>query len=61
MNFPKKIMKSGELIEMGFTRPMLDQLAHAEGQTYAFRTPGGRAYRWDTEKLQRALDRRAVR
>lgn len=61
MNFPKKIMRSGELMKMGFTKTMLDQLAHAEGQTYATRTPGGRIYRWDTEKLQRAMDRRAVR
>lgn len=58
MNFPKPIMSTSELIKAGyFSEAQLYQLAHRAGQNYAFRiTPRGK-WNWNTERLQRYLDR----
>lgn len=62
MQFPRKIMKTMELVnECGFKRNFLMQLAHMEGQRYATRLPGGRDIYWDTDKLGRALEKYSAR
>lgn len=62
MTYPKKIMKTSELIrECGFTRQYLMRLAHMEGQTYARKLPNGRDFYWDTEKLEKAQAKLLVR
>lgn len=61
MIFPKKVMKTSELEEMGFPRRTLLSMAHKRGQTYAFRENSKGAIYWDTDKLKRELDRRLVR
>ena len=58
MTFPRKVMKTTELIkECGYTRRFLMQLAHMEGQGYARRLPGGQSFYLDTEKLAKAIER----
>lgn len=62
MKYPRKIMKTMELVkECGFTYSYLMDLAHIEGQKYVTKRPGGRHFYWDTEKLERALEKFAVR
>lgn len=62
MQFPKKVMSITELVnECGFQRYMLECMAHAEGQKYAFRRPGGKKIYFDTEKLGKQLEKHAVR
>lgn len=61
MTYPKPIMTSSELMALGFTSWQLCILAHREGQTYARRLPGGKKIYWDTEKLEKALAKHAVR
>ena len=61
MDFPKKIMTTAELEEMGISRWALHKFAHVEGQTYATRIPGGRKLIWDTEKFGKALAKYAAR
>ena len=61
MTYPKPIMTNSELLALGFTRWQLRILSHREGQTYARRLPGGNKIYWDTEKLEKALAKNAVR
>ena len=55
-------MSITELVtECGLPRYTLECMAHAEGQKYAFRRPGGRKIYFDTEKLGKQLEKYAVR
>ena len=47
--------------ETGLTKWELSRWAHMEGQTYAFRRPGGRKIWRDMEKFERARKKYAVR
>lgn len=60
MAFPKKIMSTSELVAQGFKKDFLIQMAHRRNQKYAYRTPGGKKFYFDTEKLQQALDKMTV-
>ncbi len=62
MQFPRKVMSITELVnECGIPRYTLECMAHAEGQKYAFRRPGGRKIFFDTDKLGKQLEKYAVR
>lgn len=62
MQFPRKVMSITELVnECGISRYTLECMAHAEGQKYAFRRPGGRKIFFDTDKLGKQLEKCTVR
>lgn len=61
MTYPKKIMKTSELVAMGYTYSYLINLAHIPGQKYARKLPGGRHFYWDTEMFEKAQQKNAVR
>ncbi len=62
MKYPKKIMKTMELVkECGFDYRFLLQIAHTPGQKCAYRLGGGRMIFWDTEKLQKYIEKHCVR
>lgn len=43
MEYPKQVMRTSELVKMGFTRGYLDRAFHFPGQTFAWtETPGAR-------------------
>lgn len=53
MTYPKKIMKTGELIKLGFTKDYLLSMSHIEGQQYCTTLPGGKCFYWDTEEFEK--------
>lgn len=53
MTYPKQVMKTSELLEMGFTYRYLMRMAHIPGQRYATKLPGGMHFYWDTEKFEK--------
>lgn len=61
MTYPKPVMTTSELIEMGFTKYYLDAMAHIRGQTYATKVPGGKKLYWDTKKFERERIKYAAR
>lgn len=61
VTYPKKIMKTSELVALGYTYRYLMRMAHVEGQKYAKKLPGGRHLYWDTEKFEKAQEKLAVR
>lgn len=61
MKFPKARMSTTELIKMGFTKEELLCLAHKKGQNYATQVVPGGKIRWDTERLQKELDKQLIR
>lgn len=53
MNYPKPIMSLSELATLGFSRPMLYQMAHSRYCDCAFKGPKGGKWYFDTEKFDR--------
>jgi len=61
MKLPKPIMKTSELKALGFPDRLLRQIRAEKGQTIASQfKPGGDIY-WDTEKLKKYVEKKAVR
>lgn len=61
MKYPKPVMTTSELKEMGFPVDTLREIAREPGQTIAFRLKPNGNILWDTEKLQRRNEKYAVR
>lgn len=62
MKYPKPVMTTSELVKMGFSASLLRKMLREPGQKFAFRynPPNGNIY-WDTEKLQKRIEKCAVR
>lgn len=61
MKYPKPVMTTTELGEMGFPIETLRKIAKEPGQTIAFRLKPNGNILWDTEKLQKRNEKYAVR
>lgn len=61
MKFPKPVMKTSELVAMGFPKRRLLEIANKRGQKVVFRLADSGCFYWDTEKLKRLLEDKAVR
>lgn len=61
MKFPKPVMKTTELVEMGFPKRNLLAIANTRNQNVAFRLKKNGCIFWDTEKLKKYLEQHSVR
>lgn len=54
MKYPKPLMKTSELREMGFSDRQLRQAAaHHLAYHYLIKSPAGKRFKWDTDEFEK--------